>query len=146
MRHDMKHEETIWRGTPSQMTNLGVFIVCALFFWLILPIFIALWRWLSVRCTVYELTTQRLKFSKGVFNKCNDEIELYRVKDTRLEQPFHLRLFGLGNLTVFSSDRTLPIFPLQSIRNPQKVRERIRICVEECRDFKGVHGVDFDVE
>src|SRR3954463_8493291 len=33
-------EETIWRGTASQLKNLGCFILCVLFCWLIVPIFI----------------------------------------------------------------------------------------------------------
>jgi hypothetical protein len=37
-------EETIWRGTSSQLKNLGLFILCGLFCWLIVPIFIALTR------------------------------------------------------------------------------------------------------
>ena len=146
MLNTMGYERTVWRGTPSQMTNFGTFIFCALFCWLIFPIFIALWRFLLVRCTVYELTNQRLKISRGVFNQSKDEIELYRVKDTHMEQPFLLRLFRLGNLTIYSSDRNLSEITLSAIHNPQKVRENLRRCVENCRDFKGVHGLDFNVE
>ena len=146
MLDTMGYERTVWRGTPSQLTNFGTFIFCILFCWLIFPVFIALWRFLSVRCTFYELTNQRLKISHGVFNQSKDEIELYRVKDTHMEQPFLLRLFRLGNLTIYSSDRSSQKTTLYAIHNPQKVRENLRRCVEQCRDSKGVHGLDFDVE
>lgn len=146
MLDTMGYERTIWRGTPSQMTNFGTFVFGALFCWLIFPIFMALWRFLRVRATVYELTNQRLKISRGVFNQSKDEIELYRVKDTHMEQPFHLRLFRLGNLTIHSSDKMNPVIVLSAIHNPQKVWENLRRCVEQCRDSKGVHGLDFNVE
>ena len=42
-------EETIWRGTASQLKNLGCFILCFLFCWLIVPIFIGLRRYLETK-------------------------------------------------------------------------------------------------
>ena len=83
-------EETIWRGTSSQMKNLGLFILCGLFCWLIVPIFIALARYLQTKNKIYELTTERLKITEGVFSKVTDTLELYRVKDIETRQPFPL--------------------------------------------------------
>ena len=140
------YERTIWRGTPSQMNNFCTFIFGILFCWLIFPIFMALWKFLCVRCTVYELTNQRLKISYGVFNKYKDEIELYRVKDVRMVKPFHLRLFRLGNLTIYSSDKSDPKITLRAIHAPQKVWENLRRCVEQCRDSRSVHGLGFHWE
>src|SRR5438094_9872649 len=51
-------EETVWRGTSSQWKNFGLYILCALFCWLIVPIFIALARYLQTKNKVYELTTE----------------------------------------------------------------------------------------
>src|SRR6266403_1690212 len=81
-------EETVWRGTSSQWKNFGLYILCALFCWLIVPIFIALARYLQTKNKVYELTTERLKITEGVFSKVSDTLELYRVKDLETRQPF----------------------------------------------------------
>jgi membrane protein YdbS with pleckstrin-like domain len=62
-------EETIWRGTSAQWKNFGVYILCALFCWLIVPIFIAPARYLQTKNKVYELTTERLKITAGVFRR-----------------------------------------------------------------------------
>ena len=35
-------EETIWEGSPSHVAQWGTYVLCLLFFWLIVPIFIAL--------------------------------------------------------------------------------------------------------
>src|SRR5262245_37499072 len=91
-------EKTLWQGHPSHVTNFWTYVLCGLTFWLIVPIFIALWKWLEMRCFVYELTTERLKHTSGVFSKRLDELELYRVKDIAIEQPFALRLFSLANI------------------------------------------------
>jgi uncharacterized membrane protein YdbT with pleckstrin-like domain len=85
-------EETVWRGTSSQWKNFGVYILCALFCWLIVPIFIALTRYLQTKNKVYELTTERRKITEGVFSKVTDTLELYRVKDLETRQPFLYRM------------------------------------------------------
>jgi len=137
-------EKPIWTGTPSQVINLPTFIVLGLFFWLVIPVFMMLWKWLVVKNTKYELTTERLKTRYGVLNKQMDEIELYRVRDYRFEQPFFLRIFSLGNVVMQTSDKSHPLVTIRAIPNGEELRERIRTHVEECRARKGVREIDFE--
>ena|SRR5680860_617554 len=137
-------EKPIWTGTPSQVINLPTFIVLGLFFWLVIPVFMMLWKWLVVKNTKYELTTERLKTRYGVLNKQMDEIELYRVRDYRFEQPFFLRIFSLGNVVMQTSDKSHPLVTIRAIPNGEELRERIRTHVEECRVRKGVREIDFE--
>src|SRR3954447_7893454 len=75
-------EQLLWTGRPSQIVNLGSFILCGLLSWLAVPIFLALWEWLRIKCVTYELTNQRFRITHGVLSRRTDELELYRVKDT----------------------------------------------------------------
>ena len=97
----MSEEKEVWFGNPSQVVNLGTFILLGLFFWLVIPLLVILWKWLAIKNTKYELTTERLKTRHGVLNKKTDELELYRVRDYNYEQPFFLRLFSLGNIIFY---------------------------------------------
>ena len=137
-------ETTIWVGRPSQLKNFKIFLLCFLLCWLIVPIFVALWYWLVVRCFQYELTTQRLRISQGVFNRQTEEIELYRIKDTALVEPFWLRMFSLGNVVLITSDRSTPELVIDAIHDAAGVRETIRAQVEALRTSKGVREVDFE--
>lgn len=138
----MSQEKEIWSGTPSQVVNMKAFIFTGLFFWLIFPLFIMFWKWLAVKNTKYELTTQRLKTCHGVFSLKKDEIELYRVKDYKLSRPFFLRLFGLGTITLETSDRSHPEINVWAVKNPENLREEFRTHVEACRDRKRVREFD----
>lgn len=140
----MSDEKALWSGTPSQVINLPVYILCAILFWLVIPLFVILWRWLVVRNTKYELTSERLKMRRGVLNKHMDEVELYRVRDYKLEEPLFLRLFGLGNITLRTSDRSHPVLSLRAIRNGEQLYDQIRDAVEQCRARKGVREVDVE--
>lgn len=158
----MPEETSLWKGCTSQLvyfwTYLLWFVVAAgivlvglmmipLFLAaLLLPVIGALARYIITRSTVYELTTQRLRKTSGVFNKKLDELELYRVKDSTLEQPFVLRLFGLGNVLVVSSDATMPEVRINGVADAFSVREKLRVAVEGERDRKRVREVDFAEE
>lgn len=137
-------EQLLWRGTPSQLVNLPWYLLWVLLFWLVVPLLVLLWQWLVIRNTVYELTSERLKLRRGVLNKHLDEVELYRVRDYQLERPLYLRLFGLGNISLRTSDRSHPSVRLRAVRDGEQLYERIRAAVEQCRATKGVRELDVE--
>lgn len=140
----MAEEQQLWRGTPSQLVNLGWYVLWLLLFWLVIPLFILLWQWLVIRNTIYELTTERLKLRRGVLNKELDEVELYRVRDYKLERPFFLRIFGLGNIMLQTSDRSHPRVRLRAVRDGERLYEQLRGAVEQSRATKGVRELDIE--
>jgi uncharacterized membrane protein YdbT with pleckstrin-like domain len=135
----MSEERVVWRGSPCQWENFEVFLVCGL-----LPVLLpyALWRWLVTRCTHYEVTSERLVHEYGVLNKRVEELELYRVKDTAFDQPFWLRLVGLGHVVLRTSDRSDPVFVIRAVREGRALRENLRSLVEKLREKKGVRELD----
>ncbi len=134
----MATENVLWQGRPSQVLNLPIFLLCVL----ILPIPVAFWRWLTLRCTSYVLTSERLRITTGVFSRRSEELELYRVKDLTVEQPFLQRLFGLGRLVLHTSDRTNPTLVLPGMRDPEQLRDPVRGRVEPLRAAKGGREID----
>lgn len=154
-------EDTIWKGHSSQLINLGTHLVCALLAigivvggilsgfpllsaLIVLPLGWSLWKYITIRCRVFVLTSERLRLYEGVLNQNIAEVELYRVKDTNISRPFWLRVFGLASIKLDTSDRTLPVVNLDAVKNGLKVRELIRKQVEVLRDRKRVREVDFD--
>jgi membrane protein YdbS with pleckstrin-like domain len=155
----MTEETTFWKGSPSQWLNLGHFsfaialaagiTVGGIFFppafiGLLIPLGYALWRYLSVRCQTFEVTTERLRITTGVINQHIDEVELYRVKDILVARKWWMRLTGLGNVHLDTSDRSLPSVDIPAIRDCIGLREELRRLVETMRDKKRVREMDFD--
>ena len=155
----MTEENSFWKGSSSQWLNLGPFTVAllvasgisigGLFFppaWvaLVLPAAYLLWRYLVVRTQVFELTSERLRVTRGVINQKIDEIELYRVKDSQMIRPWWMRLTGLASIVLQTSDRTLPHLIIPAIHGGEKLRELLRTHVELERDRKRVRETDFD--
>ena len=138
----MAEEQSLWKGSPSQVSNLGAYLVCLLLCWLVVPVFYALWRWIDTHLTEYELTSQRLVFRSGVFNRKTEEIELYRVRDSSLDEPLFLRLFGTGNIVLYATDSSAATFVLRAVKAAADVRQKLRAAVEAARDQKRVRSIE----
>lgn len=153
-------ETELWKGYTSQWVHFWYYFFCLLLvagclvgvpfsgglsaIGLVVPLVMWAVRWFVTKTTVYELTSQRLRKSTGIFNRVVDELELFRVKDYSMEQPFFLRMLGLGNLTLVTSDATTPTVSIKAIANVQDVRERLRNAVQAERDRKRVRQLDVD--
>ena len=154
-------EEELWRGRPSQIMNLKLYLVWAVILLGVLfamlvrerlwPVFLVLvvaalgqivLRNLRLRSILYVVTTQRVRVVSGLLNKNIQEIELFRVKDTSVHQWFFQRLFGLGTITILSGDAHNPRLILHGIPKAIELRERIRQEVMILRQRYSVRELD----
>lgn len=88
---------------------------------------------LPLSFTRYALSDDRLFISVGFLNIKDDEILLYRVRDIDTSRSLWQRLFGVGTVTVISSDKTMPTLVLQNVKDPIFVKELIHKQVEEAK-------------
>ena len=88
---------------------------------------------LPLSFTRYALSEDRLFISQGFLNIKDDEILLYRVRDIDTSRSLWQRLFGVGTVTVLSSDKTMPTLVLENIKDPIFVKELIHKQVEEVK-------------
>ena len=155
-------EQLIWTGSPSQVKNalpfffaavaaLGIlFLSLVVWLWppgvgfVGVPVIYGLCRWLAVGGQQFELTSERLLTSRGFLSRTTDSLELYRVKDMRIVQPFRLRLFGLENIELMTSDETSPIVIIDHIPTRLRLADKIREQVEACRLAKGAREVELE--
>lgn len=114
-----------------------------------LPVYLAVlfavylgYHMLKIYCLRYEIGSEELSYYSGILQRKHEFIELYRLKDYRIDRPLIYRLFGLGNLTIYTSDKTTPVFKMEAIANPKMIYKTLRDLVEENRREKHVFEVD----
>ena len=88
---------------------------------------------LPISFTRYALSEDRLFLKRGVINVKQDEIVLYRVRDLRVSVSLWQRLFGVGTVTVISTDKSIPERVIKTIRQPNEVKELIHEYVEKMK-------------
>lgn len=96
--------------------------------------------------TRYALSEDRLFLSVGFWNVKDDEVLLYRVRDITTSRTLWQRLFGVGTVTVISSDKTQPTVVLKNIKNPLQVKEMIHVQVEEMKEKRRVRIGEVSVD
>lgn len=107
----------------------------------LLILFFSFYKFLMWRSYSYEISGEKIKFSRGVFNRYSDFLELYRVKDISVKKPFFMRLFGLMYVSLETSDLSHPNFTLVGLPISD-LPEDIRTLVEINRQRKNVYEVD----
>ena len=164
-------EKPVWSGTSSQLLNFGAFLLSGLVFVLLLVLLVTFWKPLAekgnlalvpafvvllsplayavakvllIKAIKYEISSERIKITTGIFSKQTNALELYRVKDYTLKEPFFYRMFHLGNILILTSDHSNPQLTMRAIPRARQLMDELRKYVELRRDIKKVREVDFD--
>ena len=134
----MSVEIEIWSEKASMLDFIvnpmqWIFTICTLGIYFLIV-------YLSRLNTRYTLTDERLKITSGLLTKKVDEIELFRIKDTKVTQTFLNRLVGIGTISVISSDETENVI-ISYLPNSINRREEIRDYSNKSREKKGVRTI-----
>ena len=112
---------------------------------LVAAVVIVIVKWVQNLAASYELTEERLIVRRGIIMKSIDEIELYRVKDVRIDFSIVNQLAGLGHITIASSDETTRRPASSSCATssaPSERREQLRRLVDTARQKRRVREID----
>ena len=88
---------------------------------------------LPLSFTRYSLSDDRLFLSVGFLNIQDEEVLLYRIRDINTTRTLWQRLFGVGTVTVVSSDKSMPTIVLKNVKDPMTVKELLHQQVEEMK-------------
>lgn len=157
-------EAKLWTGHPSQFLAFGKYLLwtCILIAGIaagvmieqygqyiagvaiVISLVIMLHTFLRIRCLRFELTSERILITQGILSKSTEELELFRVKDSKLLQPISQRILGLGTIELVTSDASTPVLLIPAIRGAADVREMMRQHVNAMRDRKKVREIDME--
>ena len=88
---------------------------------------------LPLSFTRYAISEDRLFQATGILNLKYEEILLYRIRDITLSRSFAQRIFGVGSITVTSSDKSRPVLVIQNVKDAPAVKELIHPQVEDMK-------------
>lgn len=97
---------------------------------------------LPISFTKYSITEDRLFRETGLLNLREEELLLYRVRDLTLTRSLWQRIFGVGTITVTSSDKTTPSLEIKNIKKSKDIKELIHSKVEEAKRAKSMRTTE----
>jgi len=86
----------------------------------------------------YQITTERVRISEGLFGKEREDIELVRIQDIDHKQSITERALGIGDIFISSHDATQPEATLFNVSDPEEIHEILRRAVLNARKKHGM--------
>jgi len=109
---------------------------------------------MPITFTRYMMSEDRVFLETGLLHLKQEELLLYRVRDLSLSISLGQRIFGVGTVTLQSSDKTTPMLVLKNIKRPREVKEVLHRQVELMKQTRrirvgevmGDHDLDVEEE
>jgi uncharacterized membrane protein YdbT with pleckstrin-like domain len=89
---------------------------------------ILLYYFTKSRGVYYRITTQRIKYERGMLSKVQESLELFRIDHFELRKPLGSRLVGQASLHLFSSDAELENFSIYGVPGLEALADELREC------------------
>jgi membrane protein YdbS with pleckstrin-like domain len=161
-------EEVYYEGSPlvrgefgkmMAWTIVGLIIIAVPFLWHLL-LDKPWWPWWAIAALVvvglllmvipllvvkqlrYRISNYRIDYEKGLLGKRIETLELWHVDDIEFQQSFFDRIMGVGQITVFSNDKTTPRLELRGLPNPRPLFESLKQRVIAVKRQRGVIKMD----
>jgi membrane protein YdbS with pleckstrin-like domain len=94
------------------------------------------------RATKYKISNYRIDYERGILAKRYDTLELWHVDDVSLRQSLMDRIFGTGDITVVSDDKSTPRLQLHGVPNPKPLFDSLKQRVIAVKRQRGVIKMD----
>lgn len=110
-------EKTLWQGKPESIMDKAKG---------------------KLNSIEYIITNERIRIKHGLIGKKEDEIDLVRINDIRVDQGIKDRVQGVGHIIVTTTDTLNPVLKLENIKNPHEVKELLRRAIREEKERQNV--------
>ena len=134
-------EDLSWFGSAGgEESTFAIYretIAVALAALVILRLLIKAVRLKTIR---YEVTAARIEWSRGVLDSNVDNLDMFRIIDLSMKRTLFDCIFGIGTITLMTTDKTSPSFTFQKVKEPRRLYEIIKkASVEADRRGSVVH-------
>jgi hypothetical protein len=106
----------------------------------VLVTLILLVKMVRLKMTRYEVSADRIEWSRGILDRKVDNIDMFRVIDLKLRRNLLDCIVGVGSVTVITTDKTDPEFTFEKIRNPRGLYDVIKkTSLDADRRYNAIH-------
>jgi membrane protein YdbS with pleckstrin-like domain len=75
-----------------------------------------IWRIIDLKSISYEVTPDRIEWSRGIFDRKVDNIDMFRVIDLKLRRSLLECCLGIGTVVLITNDQSDPHFEFLKVR------------------------------
>jgi len=112
--------------TGSQVLAFAVYREMAAIALAVLVTLGLLVKTVKLKMIYYEVTAERVEWGRGIFDRRVDNFDMFRVIDLRMRRSLLDCIFGIGTVTLITTDKTYPEFVFERIRRPRRLYDVIK--------------------
>jgi uncharacterized membrane protein YdbT with pleckstrin-like domain len=87
---------------------------------------ILFYKIIKLKSIHYRVTVDRVEWSRGIFERQIDNIDMFRVIDLRLYRSVSDSLVGIGTVVLTTTDKSDPEFKFEKIHKPRQLYDTIK--------------------
>jgi hypothetical protein len=131
MLTDFKFSANAIALTEKYRTIIGISIIAA-------ALLVLFYKIIKLKCIHYRITADRVEWSRGIFAKQIDNIDVFRVIDLRLSRSFSDSLVGIGTVVLITTDKSDPEFRFEKVHRPKQLYDTIKKASLDADSKRGV--------
>lgn len=112
--------------SESQVLTFGRYRVAGGIGLAILVLLVLLLKMVRLKMTYYEITEERVEWSRGILDRRVDNLDMFRVVDLRLRRTLLDCIFGIGTVVLITTDKTDPEFAFEKIHRSRQLYDIIK--------------------
>jgi hypothetical protein len=107
-----------------------------------IAVFLLLVGIIRLKAICYEVTADRIEWSRGVLNRKFDNLDMFRVVDLKLHRNLFDCIVGIGKVSLVTTDKTDPKFVFEKVRRIRKLYDVIKKASLEAAQKSSVLHLD----
>ena len=97
----------------------GIGLIC-------LVVLVLLIKVVKLKTTHYEVTADRIEYSRGILDRRVDNLDMFRVIDLKLRRSLLDCILGIGTVGLITTDKSDPDFTFEKLRNCRRLYDVIK--------------------
>jgi len=112
--------------TESQALSFGRYrVIAGLGLAIVVVLFLVI-KMVRLKMIYYEVTAERVEWSRGIFDRRVDNLDMFRVIDLKLRRSLFDCIVGVGTVGLITTDKTDPEFVFEKIRDSRILYDIIK--------------------
>ncbi|MBW8040860.1 MAG: PH domain-containing protein [Planctomycetes bacterium] len=112
--------------TGSQALAFGRYRVIAGIGLATLVVLILVIKMVNLKMIYYEVSADRIEWARGIFDRRVDNLDMFRVIDLNMRRTVFDVIFGIGTVSLITTDKTDPEFVFEKIRRSRDLYDIIK--------------------
>ncbi len=128
--------------TENQALAFGRYRVIAGVALAVLVMLFLVIKMVRLKMIYYEVTAERIEWSRGIFDRRVDNLDMFRVIDLKMRRTVFDCILGIGTVGLITTDKTDPEFVFEKIRDSRRLYDIIKKASLEADKRSGVIHVE----